>query len=131
MRGDRRILGVLQEKDEQAYHDIGDPSVVMGVFDSGEEEGLNREAMAEGRDAKAFDEQYRPETNEGDDLLALFLGTGIGHQPDTRPDNDALPIDSPLSLFPDHYTWAKESSKYNFPILLALSYVFGVAASVT
>ena len=112
IRGDMRILEVLEEKDEQAYHDIGDPSVFMGVFDSEEETRLTEEAMATGQDAGAFNDRYQPEKNEGDDLLALFLGTGSTSDSVPAPIVDGvpeIPIASLVSLFPDHYTWARRA----------------------
>ncbi|MEN8168495.1 MAG: DEAD/DEAH box helicase, partial [Pseudomonadota bacterium] len=112
IRGDMRILEVLEEKDEQAYHDIGDPSVFMGVFDSEEETRLTEEAMAAGQEADAFNDRYQPEKNPGDDLLALFLGAKNSGDPQPAPQPNgtpAIPIDPPLSLFPDHYTWARRA----------------------
>ena len=106
IRGDTRILEVLEAKDEQAYHDIGDPSVFMGVFDSEEETRLTEQAMASGEDAADFDARYQPEQNPGDDLLALFLGTP---QTENKTVSTELPIDPPLSLFPNHYTWARRA----------------------
>lgn len=74
VRGDQRILEILKEKDEQAYRNIGDPATFMKVHDAAQEEALTAEAMAEGSSAEAFDQRYQPDdSNEGDDLLALFL----------------------------------------------------------
>ena len=77
IRGDQRILEVLQEKDEQAYRNIGDPSAFMNVRDIDAEEDITARAVAAGEDAKHFDERLErsaDEGSEGDDLLALFLG---------------------------------------------------------
>ena len=46
IRGDTRILEVLMAKDEQAYRNIGDPSVFMDVHDIDEEEEITRKAVA-------------------------------------------------------------------------------------
>jgi superfamily II DNA or RNA helicase len=74
VKGDQRILEILKEKDEQAYKNIGDPATFMKVHDAEAEEGLTMAAMATGTKAEDFDQQYQPdESNEGDDLLALFL----------------------------------------------------------
>ncbi len=75
IRGDMRILEVLQEKDEQAFKNLGDPRVIMGVHDIDEEEKITADAMASGEEAAQFDERLKPKSNEGDDLLTLFLGT--------------------------------------------------------
>lgn len=108
IRGDMRILEVLEEKDRQAYENIGDPSAFMGVYDSDKEEELTKEAMAHGMDAETFDRQYRPEEHKtkGDELLELFLGTG-GESAPATPAETQLPIAPLPSLFPSHYHWAE------------------------
>ena len=75
IRGDTRILEVLERKDTQAYRNIGDPSAFMNVHEVEAEEDITRRAIAEGEGAERFDARLRPASNEGDDLLALFLGT--------------------------------------------------------
>ena len=76
IRGDTRILEVLERKDEQAYRNVGDPSAFMNVHDIREEEKVTEYAIASGESAVHFDDRLTPGPNEGDDLLALFLGTG-------------------------------------------------------
>ena len=78
IRGDTRILEVLERKDEQAYRDIGDPSAFMNVHDVEAEEDVTRRAIAGGEGAERFDALLAPASNEGEDLLALFLGTAGG-----------------------------------------------------
>ena len=78
IRGDTRILEVLERKDEQAYRDIGDPSAFMNVHDVEAEEDVTRRAIAGGEGAERFDALLAPTSNEGEDLLALFLGTAGG-----------------------------------------------------
>lgn len=114
VRGDMRILEVLEEKDEQAYRDIGDPSVFMGVFDPEAETKLTEQAMLDGQSATDFDRQYQPppedHQSEGDELLALFLGTASPEQPQAPAVDDApLPIVEPLSLYDDPYRWARDA----------------------
>ena len=55
IRGDTRILEVLMAKDEQAYRNIGDPSVFMDVHDIDEEEEITRKAVACGESDTDFD----------------------------------------------------------------------------
>ena len=74
IRGDQRILEVLKEKDEQAYLNIGDPSVFMGVHEIQAEEKITEAAIAKGEDSERFDMRLTPQSNEGDELMALFLG---------------------------------------------------------
>ena len=109
IRGDMRILEVLEEKDQQAYENIGDPSVFMGVYDAAEEEKLTETAIATGQQSQQFDQQYQPDQhkNEGDDLLALFLGTTEPEQT-VEPEQEAIDhLASPISLYPNHYSWCK------------------------
>ena len=76
IRGDTRILEVLAGKDEQAHRNIGDPSAFMRVHDVEAEEEITAAAVAAGEAAERFDARLTPAASEGDDLLALFLGTG-------------------------------------------------------
>ena len=112
IRGDMRILEVLEEKDQQAYENIGDPSVFMGVYDAAEEEKLTENAIADGQQAEQFNQQYQPEQHEseGEDLLALFLGTAEEPSTDTTVQDEQAqsdPIVPPVTLYPNHYDWCK------------------------
>ena len=95
IRGDTRILEVLMAKDEQAYRNIGDPSVFMDVHDIDEEEEITRKAVARGESDTDFDQRWTPKTNEGESLLAMFL------QPegDNGERSPAATPPPPLSLF--------------------------------
>ena len=88
IRGDTRILEVLERKDEQAYRNVGDSSAFMNVHDIREEEKVTEQAIVDGESASHFDNRLTPGSNEGDDLLALFLGTSGDTAPasDERPD---------------------------------------------
>ena len=95
IQGDTRILEVLMAKDEQAYRNIGDPSVFMDVHDIDEEEEITRKAVARGESDTDFDHRLTSETNEGESLLAMFL------QPegDEGEEPPAATPPPPLSLF--------------------------------
>ena len=97
IRGDTRILEVLADKDEQAHRNIGDPSAFMRVYDVDDEEEITRGAIAAGERAERFDARLTPAPSEGDDLLALFLGT---KRPEDEPpaETQGLPP-APMSLF--------------------------------
>ena len=99
IRGDTRILEVLMEKDEQAYKNIGDPSVFMDVHDIDEEEKFTGRAIASGESATDFegrlDGRLTAEPSEGEGLLAMFLQPD-GGEPETPPATTPPP---PLSLF--------------------------------
>ncbi len=97
IRGDTRILEVLADKDERAHRNIGDPSAFMRVYDIEDEEEITRDAIAAGEQADRFDARLTPASSQGDDLLALFLGT--------KPQGDDPPAETPelspvpMSLF--------------------------------
>ena len=95
IRGDTRILEVLMAKDEQAYRNIGDPSVFMDVHDIDEEEEITRKAVAHGESDTDFDQRWTPKTNEGESLLAMFLQP----QGDEGERPQAATPPPPLSLF--------------------------------
>ncbi len=98
IRGDMRILEVLQEKDEQAYKNVGDPSAFMNVHEIEEEEKITAEAISSGEEARRFDERLKPRSNKGDDLLALFLGKSGAEEASSAPSEAPEP---PKSLFDD------------------------------
>lgn len=108
VKGDQRILEILKEKDEQAYKNIGDPATFMKVHDSEQEEKLTEDAMADGMEATAFDQQYQPDdSNEGDDLLALFLSPEAS-QPNTPKQDEQHTVDD-FSLFANDYDFARQA----------------------
>ena len=97
IRGDTRILEVLREKDEQAYKNIGDPSVFMDVHDVTEEERITTEAVAAGESAEHFDGRLAGGSNEGEDFLKLFCAptttTPQGARPEPAPPRSLFPSD--------------------------------------
>ena len=48
IKGDLRIIEILIEKEEQAYKNIGDPTLLMGKFNIEEEELITAEAIEKG-----------------------------------------------------------------------------------
>lgn len=109
IRGDTRILEILQQKDEQAYKNIGDPATFMKVHDVDAEEQLTEKAMVEGMDAQIFDQRYQAdESNEGDELLALFFSTEKAAPSATQ----ALPLAERQNLFASDYAFAKAAIQY-------------------
>ncbi len=109
VRGDQRILEILREKDEQAYKNIGDPATFMKVHDSEAEERLTMEAMAGGIAAEDFDARYQADdSNEGDELLALFLNPEAS-QPQAGDTEKELHIADSYSLFPDELEYTTQA----------------------
>ena len=116
--GDQRILEVLKAKDEQAYKNIGDPSIFTSKYSIEDEERLTKRVIAAGREAGDFDRQLTPQKNEGDDLLELFLGRGsrsaeLGDATAASGSGGALSFDVseppplPLSMFRDDLDYCK------------------------
>ena len=120
IRGDQRILEVLREKDAQAYQNIGDPSAFSRVHSIEAEEEVTKDAIAAGKDAEAFDRQLCPEDSEGDELMALFLGTPSGENGDSPPSGETsanYPAAPPqptvqLSMFPDDLAYGEAALHY-------------------
>ena len=107
IRGDTRILEVLQRKDEQAYRNVGDPSAFMNVHDIREEEKVTEQAIADGETASDFDNRLTPGSNEGDDLLALFLGTSGDTAPASDPPPELPP--HPKSLYENNLRYCESA----------------------
>lgn len=74
IKGDMRILEILVEKEEQATKNIGDPAVLMGVFDIEEEEKKTADAIETGISAEEFDLQLSVEEAAFDPLELLMMG---------------------------------------------------------
>ncbi|MCC6165008.1 MAG: DEAD/DEAH box helicase [Acidobacteria bacterium] len=107
IKGDLRILEVLQRKDDRANQDLGDPSAFMHLCDPDAEAKKVAEVMAAGTDAEAFDRELERDAattteGEGDWLLNLF------NAPPEATTSSALDaISEAPSLFPDDYGFAK------------------------
>lgn len=113
IKGDLRILEILKEKDEQAYKNIGDPATFMKVHDADAEEELTMQAMASGTRAEDFDRQYQPDdSNEGDDLLALFLSPPVLN-PEAAQSSSPQQLEEHTaerySLFDSDYDFARQA----------------------
>lgn len=108
VRGDQRILEILKDKDEQAYKNIGDPATFMKVHDAEAEEVLTMDAMAAGTAAADFDAQYQADdSNEGDDLLALFLNPDAA-APVTSEQAEQHTVER-YSLFDNDFDFARQA----------------------
>ena len=116
IRGDQRILQILQKKDEQANINLGDPLAFLNLYDSEREEEKVSDFMAQHRDAAAVD-QILDNTAEAaaiadDDIVGRFLAAMQGAAQPAAPAGlapAASHADEPVearSLFPDFYTYA-------------------------
>ena len=84
IRGDIRILEVLIRKEEQANRNIGDPALLMNVYDTQKEEEITAQAMDTG-DAEAFDEQLT--VDEDFDIFSFFDENGSEDEQAAEPED--------------------------------------------
>ena len=86
IRGDLRILEILQQKDEQANLNLGDPASFLNVYDPDKEAQKVSAFMASGMTPEQVSatldaQQANRQTNEGDWLLHLFGGGAAAPAP--------------------------------------------------
>ena len=111
VRGDLRILEILEAKDEQAYLNLGDPSAFLNVFDPDKEVEKVSTFMADGLapevvEATLDNTAQADEANEGDWLLQLFGGGAEETQETQKPDS-LTQVEEPDSLFTSDYHFTK------------------------
>jgi hypothetical protein len=114
IKGDLRILEILQTKDEQANKNLGDPASFLHVYDPDKEAAKIEEAMAEhispdvfekkldenaARAEVAPDEGGEDDDSGGEWLMALF--SGGSETPEEAPPPSTSFIAEPPSLFGD------------------------------
>ncbi|MBN3780881.1 DEAD/DEAH box helicase [Burkholderia sp. Ac-20345] len=120
IRGDLRILEILQAKDDQAYQNLGDPSAFLNVFDPDKEEAKVADFMADGMQPEEVEAQLDQNaanegTNEdgGDWLMQLFGGdtdsadSRANQTPATPAGSSLDQIDDRASLFQSDFHFAK------------------------
>lgn len=110
IKGDLRILEILQAKDEQANKNLGDPASFLNVFDPEKEADKVGDFMATGLSPDqvetTLDQAITAEDdNEGDWLLQLFGGGDDAAEP--QPASSLDQIRAPASLFAGDYHFAK------------------------
>ena len=93
IKGDTRILEILVEKEEQATKNIGDPAVLMGVWDPIEEEQITAAAIESDLSAAEFAERLSVEEAQLDPLELLMMGATEGEEP--------VKLQRPATLFSD------------------------------
>ncbi len=117
IKGDLRILEILEKKDEQANFNLGDPSAFLNVYDPDKEAekvgdfmaaGLTPEQVEAAMDKAAKARGRENGENEGDWLMELFGGGGDA-QPGVvqSPTSSLAHIDEPASLFGSDFHYAK------------------------
>lgn len=76
IHGDTRILKILINKEEQAYKNIGDPALLMGLFNVESEELFTAAAIESNIDAAAFEQNIDKANDEFDPFELLMSGSG-------------------------------------------------------
>lgn len=113
VRGDLRILEILQAKDEQAYVNLGDPSAFLNVYDPEKEAEKVSDFMAQGLAPEAVEAKLEQAAdddsdNEGDWLMQLFGGgDAAAAAPEPTVASSLQQINEPASLFDSDYHYAK------------------------
>ncbi len=110
IKGDYRILEILQRKDEQANFNLGDPASFLNVYDPEKEVDKVSHLMASGQSAEAVETQLdaaaaKKDDNEGDWLQQLFGGGETAPEANATSSLDA--IRDPINLFSGDYAFAK------------------------
>jgi superfamily II DNA or RNA helicase len=113
IKGDMRILEILQNKDDQANLNLGDPSAFLNVYDPDKEAqkvadfmvaGLSPSQVEETMDKTLADKDKKDGGNEGDYMMLLFGGEQAA--PAAVPEASTTHIVEPLSLFKDDFHFA-------------------------
>jgi len=123
IRGDLRILQILEKKDEQANLNLGDPSAFLNVFDPDKEAEKVADFMASGQTPEQVETTLdataaSDEDNEADWMMKLF-GAGATESADEAraaagqadTGNSLTRITEPASLFEGDYHYAKTALK--------------------
>lgn len=110
IKGDLRILEILQTKDEQANKNLGDPASFLNVFDPEKEADKVSDFMATGFSPEQVETTLdaavtNEDDNDGDWLLQLFGGADA--TPATQVTSSIDHIRAPASLFKGDYHFAK------------------------
>jgi SNF2 family DNA or RNA helicase len=90
IKGDMRIMEILVQKEEQAYKNIGDPTLLMGKFNVEEEEQVTAAAIEDGTTPEAFDKLLTQAEDEFDPFEALMAGAAAGEPPAQISEDDTL-----------------------------------------
>ena len=124
VRGDLRILEILQAKDDQANLNLGDPSAFLNVFDPEKEadkvagfmaEGLSPEQVETTLDSTAAAD----DANEADWMMQLFGGATPAKAAPAPSFNSLTHIAQTGSLFKSDYHYAKTAlTQINQPAMV-------------
>jgi superfamily II DNA or RNA helicase len=90
IKGDMRIMEILVQKEERAYKNIGDPTLLMGKFSVEEEEKVTAAAIEDGTAPGEFEEQLTQAEDEFDPFEALMAGAAESEPPAQVSEDDTL-----------------------------------------
>lgn len=88
IHGDTRIMEVLVEKEQQAYKNIGDPTLLMGCYSPEDEERKTAAAIENHESAESFAADMQIDEGNDFDFLASLFGTGVEETVPVQPKND-------------------------------------------
>ena len=126
IHGDTRILEILVNKEEQAYKNIGDPALLMGLFNIEEEELYTAAAIENNINAAAFDKRIDEAANDFDPFELLMMGASKGTAPPVVRNEDTLFKD--VDYLKTAVTFFAQTARHPFR---DLSTVTGVEIEIT
>jgi len=94
IHGDMRIMEILVAKEEQAYKNIGEPTLLMGTFNVEEEERITATAIEKGTRAEDFSKQIDETADDFDPFELLMQGAATEEEPPVIADEETLYRDS-------------------------------------
>jgi hypothetical protein len=106
VRGDQRILEVLVEKDEQAGHNIGDPSEFMGVYSAEEEEAKVAAAIEQEKNLDDISDIFADLFADNAEKAETGLEPFLSNQAATNHNDLKSVLGDIPNLFPDDLSYA-------------------------
>ena len=106
IKGDRRILELLIQKEDQAVKNIGDPAALMKVYNVNDEEAITSKAIEDNLSVKEFSKEL--EITEDNDLLSIWLDDE--EEPEPTP---IIKMTAKIStLFKDDFSYLKQAVEF-------------------
>lgn len=90
IKGDMRIIEILVNKEQQAYENIGDPTLLFGKFNIEEEEQIIAEAIEKGTGPDEFSAQIDQSSDDFDPFELLMKGATEDKVPTKIAENETL-----------------------------------------
>lgn len=108
IKGDLRILEILQQKDDQAQKNLGDPGIFLNLYDPEREAEAMSDYMARGVSAEQVERELderaaKEEEGEGDWVMEMFQSHSQVAVPTTSLDR----IQNPETFFANDYDFVR------------------------